>query len=179
MEQHQVKIDTRFLVERNGREFALFAGLLDAAHRDGLKSIETSSCKSAPRRTTIPGSFVPSSSPTKERSAAMATPRRPTSAGRCSRFSREWQKHGRSPAPLSWCPMSELCHRCRRTPAVTTVSDGAREVALCLECLAQLALHAFHYAKGLSIGRGHDRQAWREVLEREVTPAESAPPESR
>ena len=40
MEQ-RTKIDTRFLVERSGRTFALFAGLLDAAHREGLKSIET------------------------------------------------------------------------------------------------------------------------------------------
>lgn len=34
-------IDSKFLVEREGKTFALFAGLLDAAHRDGLKRITT------------------------------------------------------------------------------------------------------------------------------------------
>lgn len=34
-------IDKQFLVERQGRTFALFAGLLDAAHKDGLKAIHT------------------------------------------------------------------------------------------------------------------------------------------
>lgn len=35
------EIRKEFLVERQGRVFALLAGLLDAAHADGLKSIET------------------------------------------------------------------------------------------------------------------------------------------
>jgi hypothetical protein len=35
-------IDKQFLVEREGRTFALYAGLLDAAHRAGLRRITTS-----------------------------------------------------------------------------------------------------------------------------------------
>jgi hypothetical protein len=35
-------IDKQFLVERDGRTFALYAGLLDAAHRAGLRRITTS-----------------------------------------------------------------------------------------------------------------------------------------
>lgn len=35
------KIDPQFLAERGGRTFILYAGLLDAAHRAGLKRITT------------------------------------------------------------------------------------------------------------------------------------------
>ena len=34
-------IDKQFIVEKQGRTFALLAGLLDAAHHEGLKSVET------------------------------------------------------------------------------------------------------------------------------------------
>ena len=57
----------------------------------------------------------------------------------------------------------QLCHRCRRIPMVTTVSDGAREVALCLECLRELASEAI--ARSDYPGREvEDRKAWHRVL---------------
>ena len=70
--------------------------------------------------------------------------------------------------------MTELCHRCRRVPMVTTVSDGAREVALCLGCLATLAQSAANKAYYSTWPQSHDegipqevsRKAWREALER-------------
>lgn len=35
-------MDKRFLVNRQGKDFVLYAGLLDQAHREGLKRITTS-----------------------------------------------------------------------------------------------------------------------------------------
>ena len=35
------RIDRRFIVDRQGREAVLYAGLLDLAHRQGLKGIRT------------------------------------------------------------------------------------------------------------------------------------------
>jgi hypothetical protein len=35
------KIDPKFLIERNGRPFVLYAGLLDCAHKQGLRAIRT------------------------------------------------------------------------------------------------------------------------------------------
>ena len=58
---------------------------------------------------------------------------------------------------------SELCHRCRRVPMVTTVSDGAREVALCLDCLWYLADMA-HTRVGWSIDPKDGQKEWREML---------------
>jgi hypothetical protein len=37
----QGKVNRRFIVERQGREFVLYAGLLDLAHQDGLDVLET------------------------------------------------------------------------------------------------------------------------------------------
>ena len=34
-------IDPKFLIDRQGKSYALFAGLLDAAHKEGLASIDT------------------------------------------------------------------------------------------------------------------------------------------
>jgi hypothetical protein len=63
---------------------------------------------------------------------------------------------------------SELCHRCKTTPYVTTVSEGAREIPLCLECLETIVEIARHdiwdeyrhlpYAEA-------QRRAWKEALE--------------
>ena len=57
----------------------------------------------------------------------------------------------------------QLCHRCRRAPMVTTVSEGAREVVLCLECLHTLSEAA------LLVNQVYDvpqEKAWRGALER-------------
>jgi len=40
-EDTQVRVDRRFIVERQGRSFVLYAGLLDLAHQDGLDVCET------------------------------------------------------------------------------------------------------------------------------------------
>lgn len=37
----QTTINRRFLVQEHGKEFVLYAGLLDAAHAQGLRRIET------------------------------------------------------------------------------------------------------------------------------------------
>ena len=59
--------------------------------------------------------------------------------------------------------MTELCHRCHRVPFVTTVSEGARELALCLECLHILSEAAWlvHHVNGST-----QERAWRGMLER-------------
>ena len=59
--------------------------------------------------------------------------------------------------------LGQLCHRCRRVPMVTTVSDGAREVALCLKCLDCLTGDAI---ASVNYSNRHDdlKRAWREVL---------------
>jgi hypothetical protein len=40
MEGDRVSVDQRFVIEHRGKSYALYAGLLDAAHRLGLRSIE-------------------------------------------------------------------------------------------------------------------------------------------
>ena len=61
--------------------------------------------------------------------------------------------------------MTELCHRCHRVPMVTTVSDGAREVALGLGCLRTLVFDAEGVWRPKR-PRMSERDAWRGVLER-------------
>ena len=44
-------IDPRFIVNRQGRDTVLYAGLLDLAHRTGLKGITTKLLQARLRRT--------------------------------------------------------------------------------------------------------------------------------
>ena len=45
------KIDHRYVIERAGKEFVLYAGLLHLAHRSGLKATGRSSSRRRPRST--------------------------------------------------------------------------------------------------------------------------------
>lgn len=40
-ERPQVRVDRQHIIKHQGRDYVLFAGLLDAAHRDGLRQIST------------------------------------------------------------------------------------------------------------------------------------------
>ena len=55
-----------------------------------------------------------------------------------------------------------LCHRCKTTPYVTTVSEGAREIALCLNCVQVVSYRALRWSNG------HPRKPAREAWTREL-----------
>lgn len=60
---------------------------------------------------------------------------------------------------------SALCQVCRKLPFVQTVSDGHREIPVCLACLRTLADDALRLQRNRQ-GRS-ERVVWRAVL-REV-----------